>query len=157
MRRWLNSPNFVDEAHKGSGDYAYAQVIRYLMAKNPHFRVLALTATPGSTPEAVQGIVDSLHISHIEIRDENSIDLRGYMHKKHSQQHIVPIVDELGEVKNMISEMMTVITSSFEYTSYSESHILCSYSLWSLSCRSSVSFVETQTQLLSIHFVVNQL
>ena len=56
------------------------------MAKNPHFRVLALTATPGSTPEAVQGIVDSLHISHIEIRDENSIDLRGYMHKKHSQQ-----------------------------------------------------------------------
>ena len=125
MRRWLNSPNFVDEAHKGSGDYAYAQVIRYLMAKNPHFRVLALTATPGSTPEAVQGIVDSLHISHIEIRDENSIDLRGYMHKKHSQQHIVPIVDELGEVKNMISEMMTVITSSFEYASYSESHISC--------------------------------
>ena len=127
------------------------------MAKNPHFRVLALTATPGSTPEAVQGIVDSLHISHIEIRDENSIDLRGYMHKKHSQQHIVPIVDELGEVKNIISEMMTVIISSFEYTSYNESHILCSYSLWSLNCRSSVSFVETQTQLLSIHFVVNQL
>ncbi|KAG1769606.1 hypothetical protein EDD22DRAFT_977468 [Suillus occidentalis] len=72
----------IDEAHKGTGDYAYAQVIRFLMAKNPYHRVLALTATPGSTPEAIQSIVDSLHISRIEIRDENSIDLREYMHKK---------------------------------------------------------------------------
>ena len=52
------------------------------MAKNPHFRVLALTATPGSTPDAVQAIVDSLHISHIEIRDENSLDLKEYVFKK---------------------------------------------------------------------------
>jgi ATP-dependent DNA helicase MPH1 len=52
------------------------------MAKNPHFRVLALTATPGSTPDAVQSIVDSLHISHIEIRDENSLDLKEYVFKK---------------------------------------------------------------------------
>ncbi|KAG6334918.1 hypothetical protein ID866_4160 [Astraeus odoratus] len=72
----------IDEAHKGTGDYAYAQVIRYMMAKNPHFRVLALTATPGSSPEAIQAIVDSLHISRIEIRDEGSLDLRDYMHKK---------------------------------------------------------------------------
>lgn len=73
---------YADEAHKGSGDYAYATCVRYLMAKNPHFRVLALTATPGSNPEAVQGIVDSLHISRIEIRDEQSWDIRGYINKK---------------------------------------------------------------------------
>jgi ERCC4-related helicase len=72
----------IDEAHRGTGDYAYAQAIRFLMAKNPHFRVLALTATPGSTPDAVQSIVDSLHISHIEIRDENSLDLKEYVFKK---------------------------------------------------------------------------
>ena len=72
----------TDEAHRGTGDYAYAQVVRYMMAHNPHFRVLALTATPGSTPEAVQTVVDSLHISHIEIRDENSFDIRPYKQKK---------------------------------------------------------------------------
>ena len=71
-----------DEAHRGTGDYAYAQVVRYMMAKNPHFRLLALTATPGSTPEAVQNLIDGLHISNIEIRDENSIDLRQYIHEK---------------------------------------------------------------------------
>lgn len=72
----------LDEAHRGTGDYAYAQVIRFLMAKNPHFRVLALTATPGSKPEAVQKLVDNLHISRIEIRDEDSLDLKAYTHTK---------------------------------------------------------------------------
>jgi ATP-dependent DNA helicase MPH1 len=80
----------VDEAHKATGDYAYAQVVRYLMSKNAHFRVLALTATPGAKAEAVQAIVDSLHISHIEIRDENSIDLRRYMPPKVRQRSVNP-------------------------------------------------------------------
>ena len=71
-----------DEAHRGTGDYAYAQVVRYMMAKNPHFRILALTATPGNNPEGVQRIVDSLHISHIEIRNEMSFDLQQYLFKK---------------------------------------------------------------------------
>lgn len=69
----------TDEAHRGTGNYAYAQIVRYLMIKNGHFRVLALTATPGSSTEAVQKIIDALHISHIEIRDENSLDLFRYI------------------------------------------------------------------------------
>ncbi|KAG2160089.1 uncharacterized protein EDB93DRAFT_1113395 [Suillus bovinus] len=99
----------IDEAHKGTGDYAYAQVIRYLMAKNPHHRVLALTATPGSTPEAIQSIVDSLHISHIEIRDENSIDLREYMHKKEIKQHIIKMTDDVLKAQELLKEVMISI------------------------------------------------
>ncbi|KAI0690699.1 hypothetical protein BC835DRAFT_1363433 [Cytidiella melzeri] len=97
----------IDEAHKGTGDYAYAQVIRYLMAKNPHFRVLALTATPGGKPEAVQAIVDALHISHIEIRDEQSLDLAPYLHKKHIAQHIIPMSEDVITIRDMLSEVMT--------------------------------------------------
>lgn len=58
-----------------------------MMAKNPHFRVLALSATPGSDPERVQNIIDHLHISRIEIRDENSMDLREYMFTKVCGSH----------------------------------------------------------------------
>ena len=72
----------ADEAHRATGDYAYNQVVRFLMAKNPHHRILALTATPGGSPEAVQKIIDGLHISRIEIRDENSLDLKPYLHHK---------------------------------------------------------------------------
>lgn len=54
------------------------------MAKNPYFRVLALTATPGSNPEAVQLLIDGLHVSRIDIRDENSLDLKPFIHHKAS-------------------------------------------------------------------------
>lgn len=72
----------TDEAHKGKGNYAYAQIIRELMHKNPHFRVLALTATPGKKKEDAQELCDALHISHIEIRDESSPDLKQYIFRK---------------------------------------------------------------------------
>ena len=97
-----------DEAHKGTGYHAYAQVIRYLMAKSPHFRVLALTATPGGKPEAVQAIVDSLHISHIEIRDEQSLDLAQYLHKKHVKQHIIHMTEDVARIRDLLGEVMAV-------------------------------------------------
>jgi ATP-dependent DNA helicase MPH1 len=129
---------FPDEAHKGKGDYAYAQVVRFMMAKNPHFRLLALTATPGSNPEAVQEIVDSLHISHIEIRDEDSIDLRQYMFKKVDlstsfqivlcstyppqklELHIVSMDEDIDKIRDLLAKMMEVrllfsIQKSFAY------------------------------------------
>lgn len=81
------------------------------MAKNPHFRVLALTATPGGTPEAVQSIVDSLHISHIEIRDEQSLDLAPYLHKKHVKQHIIEMNDDVRKIRDMLCEVMEVRAS----------------------------------------------
>ncbi|KAI0067885.1 P-loop containing nucleoside triphosphate hydrolase protein [Artomyces pyxidatus] len=96
----------IDEAHKGTGDYAYAKVVRYLMAKNPHFRVLALTATPGSTPEAVQAIVDALHISRIEIRDEQSLDIRGYINEKKIEQHIIPMNEGIAKLRDLLAKVM---------------------------------------------------
>ncbi|KAM6497919.1 hypothetical protein JOM56_005867 [Amanita muscaria] len=96
----------IDEAHRATGGYAYNEVMRFLMAKNPHFRVLALTATPGSTPEAVQNLIDGLHISHVEIRDENSIDIRQYLHEKHVEQHIILMNDEINRVKDLLVKVM---------------------------------------------------
>lgn len=78
------------------------------MAKNPHFRLMALTATPGGKPEAVQAIVDALHISHIEIRDEHSLDLKAYIHKKHVKQHIISVSEDIAKVRDLLSDAMTV-------------------------------------------------
>ncbi|TFY72631.1 hypothetical protein EVG20_g381 [Dentipellis fragilis] len=96
----------VDEAHKGTGEYSYAKVVRFLMAKNPHFRVLALTATPGGNPEAVQSIIDSLHISRIEIRNEESLDIRGYINKKKIEQHIISMNDSIVKLRDLLSKTM---------------------------------------------------
>ena len=106
VKRVLFNCDFLDEAHRATGDYSYNQVIRFLMAKNPHFRVLALTATPGNKPEAVQALVDSLHISHIEIRNEDSLDLRPYIHKKVRPNYILCMPYPESLVDRFINRML---------------------------------------------------
>ena len=98
----------TDEAHRGTGDYAYAQVVRYMMQHNPHHRILALTATPGGKPEVVQEIVDALHISHIEIRSETDPDLKKYLHTKHEQEHFVQMTEDICVLRDALSAIMTV-------------------------------------------------
>ena len=78
------------------------------MLYNPHFRILALTATPGSKPEAVQQLVDALHISHIEIRSENDPDLKKYLHTKVEEEHFVHMTEEIAALRDAMAAMMNV-------------------------------------------------
>jgi ATP-dependent DNA helicase MPH1 len=72
----------VDEAHRATGDYAYVKAVEFIRRFNESFRILALTATPGSKIDGVQEIIDNLGISHVEIRTEESIDIRQYVHSR---------------------------------------------------------------------------
>lgn len=72
----------VDEAHRATGGYAYVEVVKFLRRFNNSFRILALTATPGSTVEAVQAVIDGLDIARVEIRTEQSLDIRQYVHAR---------------------------------------------------------------------------
>ncbi|TDL28562.1 P-loop containing nucleoside triphosphate hydrolase protein [Rickenella mellea] len=96
----------IDEAHKGTGNYSYAEAVRYITRRNPYFRILALTATPGSKPEAVQAIIDSLHISNIEIRDENSLDLKAYTHEKRTTTHVIKMSDTIQRINDHLIKLM---------------------------------------------------
>ncbi|KAK9463216.1 uncharacterized protein V1516DRAFT_630733 [Lipomyces oligophaga] len=69
----------VDEAHRATGDYSYVAVVQFIARFNQQFRVLAMSATPGSSVEAVQEVVTNLGISHAEIRTEKSQDVAEYI------------------------------------------------------------------------------
>jgi Fanconi anemia group M protein len=60
----------LDEAHKASGDYAYTKVISLLETASARFRIVGLSATPGTTIKAIQRVVDALRTVKIEARDE---------------------------------------------------------------------------------------
>lgn len=79
-----------------------------MKSRSSHFRILALTATPGSTSAAVQDIVDALHISHIEIRDEESMDLRQYVFKKEIKQHIISMDPPIIKIQDLLKGIMDV-------------------------------------------------
>ncbi|KAI9784765.1 MAG: 3'-5' DNA helicase [Geoglossum umbratile] len=72
----------VDEAHRATGGYAYVQVVKFIRRFNQSFRVLALTATPGASVERVQEVIDGLDLARVEIRTEESLDTRSYVHRR---------------------------------------------------------------------------
>lgn len=73
----------VDEAHKATGNYAYTTFIEALDAiGHREYRLLALSATPGSDLKKIQEVVRNLKINHIEIRTEDDPEILPYIHKK---------------------------------------------------------------------------
>lgn len=93
----------VDEAHRATGGYAYVEVVKFLRRYNQSFRVLALTATPGSMVESVQAVIDGLDISRVEIRTENSLDIRDYVHSRNIDIETFENSDEMVFCMDLLS------------------------------------------------------
>lgn len=77
-----------DEAHHAtSAKTSYGIVARLIREARGRCRVLALSATAGSTLGKVQGVIDQLHIAKVSMRTEE--ELRMYLHSRDIQ--VVPI------------------------------------------------------------------
>lgn len=96
----------IDEAHRSTGNYAYVEVVHLLSLSNKNFRILALSATPGNKLEAIQNVIDSLHISRIEIRTENSIDISQYVQKKEVDFFPVDLSAEITDIRDRFSSIL---------------------------------------------------
>ena len=96
----------VDEAHRATGAYAYVEAVKFIKRFNPSFRVLALTATPGSTIETVQEVIDGLGISRIEIRTEESLDIRQYVHARKIETVLFNNSEEIEMILDLFSKAL---------------------------------------------------
>ncbi|XP_068582447.1 Fanconi anemia group M protein [Cebidichthys violaceus] len=86
----------IDEAHKALGNHAYCQVIRQLCSQTVQFRILALSATPGGDSKSVQSVISNLLVSHIELRSEESPDVRAHSHQRSVDKVVVPLGEALS-------------------------------------------------------------
>ncbi|KAI5305571.1 hypothetical protein KEM56_004015 [Ascosphaera pollenicola] len=96
----------VDEAHRATGGYAYGEAVKFLERFNQSFRVLALTATPGKEVEGVQEVIDNLRISKIEIRSEQSLDIRKYVHLRNTEKHTFENTPEMMRTLDLFSKAL---------------------------------------------------
>ncbi|KAN0122580.1 P-loop containing nucleoside triphosphate hydrolase protein [Hyaloscypha variabilis] len=96
----------VDEAHRATGNYSYIKVVNFMRRFNKSFRILALTATPGASVEAVQEVIDGLEISKVEIRTEESIDIQQYVHRRNIEQILLDPSDEMIMVKELLAKAL---------------------------------------------------
>lgn len=96
----------IDEAHRATGNYAYTKVVKFIRKFNPSFRLLALTATPGTTVESVQEVIDSLGIARVEIRTEDSLDIRQFIHRKNVEEVVIELSSEINELRELFAGCM---------------------------------------------------
>nr|CAI5851574.1 unnamed protein product [Callosobruchus analis] len=97
-------------AHKARGNHAYCEVIKKMCKLNKYFRVLALSATPGSHVEDVLEVVQNLMISHLEFRTEESLDVCKYVFKRNLTTVVVPLDEKLQEVVNEYLKILEINT-----------------------------------------------
>ncbi|KAI9171445.1 ATP-dependent DNA helicase MPH1 [Paramyrothecium foliicola] len=100
----------IDEAHRAVGEYAYAKVAKLIRRFSNSIRILALTATPGSKVETVQEIIDNLGIAHCEIRTEESMDIRQYVHHRNVDQVVLDPSDEMITISELFTKALKPLT-----------------------------------------------
>ncbi|XP_063885046.1 Fanconi anemia group M protein-like isoform X2 [Scylla paramamosain] len=98
----------LDEAHRALGNHAYCQVVRGLKEHGHDFRILALSATPGSDLMAVKQVLNNLCISHVELRSEDSPDIQDYTFQRSIEKVVVPFGEELTSFKNRYLKVLRV-------------------------------------------------
>ena len=81
----------LDEAHRATGAYAYVKCIQALDAAKARYRVLALSATPGTDVNKVRDVIQSLHISRIEARTHDDESVSPYVNETLIDKIVVPL------------------------------------------------------------------
>lgn len=73
-----------DEAHRASGNYAYCNIADYYVKANSNGRIMALTASPGTSDKKRAEIMKNLHIlqKNIEFRDLDHAEVQQYTFDK---------------------------------------------------------------------------
>ena len=112
----------VDEAHRATGNYAYVEIVKILRQFNPSFRVLGLTATPGSSVESVQEVIDGLDISRVEIRTEESLDIRQYVHQRNIETTLFEYSEEMSLCMELFSKALQPLVNKLRGLSAYWSH-----------------------------------
>ena len=96
----------LDEAHKSTGEYAYCKVISHLEKAGAKFRVVGLSATPGTSIKAVQNVINVLRINCIEARSDSDPDVRQYIHDRQTDIVVVKGMDATKDVENKLNEII---------------------------------------------------
>ncbi|AHF80475.1 DEAD/DEAH box helicase [Thermococcus paralvinellae] len=95
-----------DEAHRAVGNYAYVYIAKEYMRQAKHPLILGLTASPGNDEEKIRQVIKNLYIEHIEIRTENSPDVRPYVQGVRFEWIKVELPGIYKEVRKLLREML---------------------------------------------------
>ncbi len=95
----------IDECHRSRENFANTIVTQHYIKEAKNQRILALTASPGSTKERINEILKNLNLNTIEIRTESDFDVKPYVQEKQIEWINVDLPDEFKEIINIINSV----------------------------------------------------
>lgn len=99
----------MDEAHRATGEHANSVLVRLIEASGAKFRLVGLSATPGTDIKSIQAICDRLKISRIEARAEDDPDVRRYIHHREEEVIVVKQPDVVKSLDGKFAELIMPI------------------------------------------------
>ncbi|CAJ36563.1 DEAD/DEAH box helicase [Methanocella arvoryzae] len=95
-----------DEAHRATGNYAYVYIAKRYMEQARSPLVLGITASPGSTPEKINEVRESLAIERVEVKTENDPDVAPYIYDKDVEWIRVNVPDKANEIRILLEAIV---------------------------------------------------
>ncbi|QQG39159.1 MAG: DEAD/DEAH box helicase [Candidatus Woesearchaeota archaeon] len=96
----------LDEAHNAVGNYSYTWIAKQYMRTARYPRIIGLTASPGSDLESIQEICRNLYTEDIEVRTEESPDVKPYVQDLEIEYIKVELPERLKEVKTFLENSL---------------------------------------------------
>ncbi len=97
-----------DEAHRGVGNYAYTFIAELYEKQGKNIRSLGLTASPGHQAEHIRKVCENLRLSHVEVRDEKSKDVREYMVAVDSELRFINLPSEIEVLRDILYSIIEI-------------------------------------------------
>jgi len=94
-----------DEAHRAVGDYAYVFIAKTYMRQAMNPLILGLTASPGSEEEQLRTVRENLYIENMEIRTEESSDVKPYIQNVDVEFVKVEFPEEFQKMKELLESV----------------------------------------------------
>lgn len=95
----------IDEAHRSKENYANTKVAFFYNQQANNQRIIALTASPGSTKEKINEVCKNLFIEKVEIREEQHKEVAQYVKKKEITWIEVELPKEMKDVHKIIKNV----------------------------------------------------
>lgn len=99
----------LDEAHRATGDHAYAVLVRLIEQSSAKYRLLGLSATPGTDIKSIQAVLNTLKISRIEARTEDDPIVKQYIHHREEEIIVIKQPDIVKSLDRQFAELIAPI------------------------------------------------
>jgi ERCC4-related helicase len=97
-----------DEAHRGVGNYAYTFIAELYEKQGINRISLGLTASPGHQAEQIRVVCENLRLSHVEVRNEKSRDVRDYIISVDTEMRFIAIPPEIEVLRDILYSIIEV-------------------------------------------------